>query len=44
MSAGTFYACKSKFGGMTVPDAKRLTALEVCDGSENDPEHRFPGT
>jgi putative transposase len=28
MSEGTFYAWKSKFGGMTVPDAKRLKALE----------------
>ena len=28
MSSGTFYAWKSKYGGMTVPDAKRLKALE----------------
>ena len=28
MSEGTFYAWKSKFGGMTVSDAKRLKALE----------------
>ena len=28
MSAGTFYAWKAKYGGMTVSDAKRLTALE----------------
>jgi putative transposase len=28
MSQGTFYAWKSKFGGMTVSDAKRLKALE----------------
>jgi len=28
MSAGTFYAWKSKYGGMTVSDAKRLKALE----------------
>ena len=28
MSEGTFYAWKSKYGGMTVSDAKRLNALE----------------
>jgi putative transposase len=28
MSAGTFYAWKAKYGGMTVSDAKRLKALE----------------
>ena len=28
MSSGTFYAWKSKYGGMTVSDAKRLKALE----------------
>ena len=28
MSEGTFYAWKSKFGGMTVSEAKRLKALE----------------
>ena len=28
MSEGTFYAWKSKFGGMTVSDAKRLKTLE----------------
>ena len=28
MSEGTFYAWKSKFGGMTVSDAKRLKSLE----------------
>ncbi len=28
MSEGTFYTWKSKFGGMTVSDAKRLKALE----------------
>jgi putative transposase len=28
MSKGTFYNWKAKFGGMTVPDAKRLKALE----------------
>ena len=28
MSEGTFDAWKSKFGGMTVSDAKRLRALE----------------
>ena len=28
MSSGTFYAWKSKYGGMTVSDAKRLRALE----------------
>ena len=28
VSEGTFYAWKSKFGGMTVSDAKRLKALE----------------
>ena len=28
MSAGTLYAWKSKFGGMTVSDAKRLKVLE----------------
>jgi putative transposase len=27
MSEGTFYTWKSKFGGMTVSDAKRLKAL-----------------
>ena len=32
MSEGTFYAWKSKFGGMTVPDAKRLKALEDENG------------
>lgn len=32
MSEGTFYAWKSKFGGMTVPDAKRLKALENENG------------
>jgi len=28
MSQGTFYAWKSKYGGMTVSEAKRLRALE----------------
>jgi len=28
MSEGAFYAWKSKFGGMTVSDAKRLKVLE----------------
>ena len=28
MSEGTFYIWKSKYGGMTVSDAKRLKALE----------------
>jgi putative transposase len=28
MSSGTFYAWKSKYGGMTVSVAKRLKALE----------------
>ena len=28
MSEGTFYNWKAKFGGMTVPEAKRLKALE----------------
>ena len=28
MSEGTFYAWKSKFGGMTVSEAKRLKGLE----------------
>ena len=28
MSEGTFFAWKSKFGGMTVSEAKRLKALE----------------
>lgn len=28
MSSGTFYAWQSKYGGMTVSDAKRLKALE----------------
>lgn len=28
MSEGTFYAWKSKYGDMTVSDAKRLKALE----------------
>ena len=28
MSEGTFYAWKSKFGGMTVSEAKRLKALD----------------
>ena len=28
MSEGTFYVWKSKFGGMTVSDAKRLKVLE----------------
>jgi len=28
MSSGTFYAWKSKYGGMAVSDAKRLKALE----------------
>ena len=28
MSEATFYAWKAKFGGMDVPDAKRLRALE----------------
>ena len=32
MSEGTFYAWKSKFGDMTVPDAKRLKALEDENG------------
>ena len=32
MSEGTFYAWKSRFGGMTVPDAKRLKALEDENG------------
>ena len=28
MSEGTFYNWKAKFGGMTVPEAKRLKGLE----------------
>ena len=28
MSEGTFYACKAKYSGMTVSEAKRLKALE----------------
>jgi len=28
MSSGTFYAWRSKYGGMTVSNAKRLKALE----------------
>ena len=32
MSAGTFYAWKSKFSGMSVPDVKRLKALEDENG------------
>jgi putative transposase len=28
VTEGTFYRWKSKFGGMSVPDAKRLRALE----------------
>jgi len=28
MLEGTFYSWKAKFGGMTVPEAKRLKALE----------------
>ena len=28
MSSATFYAWKGKYGGMDVPDAKRLKALE----------------
>jgi putative transposase len=28
ISSATFYACKAKFGGMDVSDAKRLKALE----------------
>lgn len=28
MSEGTFYAWKAKYSGMTVSEAKRLTALE----------------
>ena len=32
MSEGTFYAWKSKFGGMTVSEAKRLKALEDENG------------
>ena len=39
MSEGTFYAWKSKFGGMTVPDAKRLKALE----DENGKPHAVAG-
>ena len=29
ISSATFYACKAKFGGMDVSDARRLKALEV---------------
>ena len=32
MPKGRFYAWKSKFGGMTVPDAKWLKALEDENG------------
>ncbi len=32
MSQGTFYAWKSKFSGMSVPDVKRLKALEDENG------------
>ena len=32
MSEGTFYAWKSKFGGMTVSEAKRLKALKDQNG------------
>ena len=28
MSEGTFYAWKSKYSGMSVPDVRRLKALE----------------
>ena len=28
MAEGTFYAWKAKYSGLTVPDAKRLKALE----------------
>lgn len=29
MSSATFYAWKAKFGGMDVPEAKRLKTLEA---------------
>lgn len=32
MSEGTFYACKAKFSGMTVAEAKRLKALDDKNG------------
>ena len=32
MSQGTFYAWTSKFSGMSVPDVKRLKALEDENG------------
>jgi len=32
MSHGTFYAWKLKFSGMSVPDVKRLKALEDENG------------
>ena len=32
MSEGTFYAWKAKYSGMTVPEAKRLKALEDENG------------
>lgn len=32
MSEGTFYAWKSKYSGMAVPDVKRLKALEDENG------------
>ena len=37
MSEGTFYNWKSKYGGMTVSEAKRLRALE----GEARARHRF---
>ena len=32
ISQATFYACKAKFGGMSVSDAKRLKQLEEEKG------------
>ena len=36
ISDATFYKCKSKFGGMTVPDAKKLRALEEVNGDRTE--------
>ena len=32
ISEATFYACKSKYGGLGVPEAKRLKTLEDENG------------
>ena len=37
MSEGTFYTCKTKFGGMTVSEGRHFCAIGPSDNSDADP-------